>query len=526
MTELLSIDSAASAEGVRRQLAQAKAQRIALVLPNGWRGFDNVARMRLLLRQAQVQHCEVALVTWDEATCKAAAAIGIPVFGDSEAAQRSNWRMKPTLPFIDPRRPAIALPEPPPWRRADVLKRTARPSHHRARQERIHSEARYRQRLPAWMNWLGYGVAALFIFVLLGAFVRYILPAATVTLTPGRERLAVTFPLVADPSRQEADLEAGLLPARLVETAVEAQGGIETTGNQEKATLKASGQVIFSNLTGEEINIPAGAIVSTGTGQLVQFRTIDNANVAAGVGQRTTVSIEALEPGIEGNVRANSINNIDGPLRFRLRVNNPAAIGGGGAELKRVVTAQDQANLREQMIANVQDGLEYEALQKELRPGEWLARESINRRIVTEDFDHYQDEVADQLNLTLRLGVSGAAVDEGQLRNLLIARVQASLPERAKLIVDTLTVQRVPGVEALGSGVRFTVTVNADYLAPIDPTAVRNEVVGLSEDQAAARLRASYNLAGEPQFYRDPAFFGVLPALPSRIQVRVDYGNE
>lgn len=527
MTELLSIDPSASAEAVRRNLAKIRAPRIAIELPDGYTELDNIARLRLLQRQAQVQRSHVALITLDEATNKAAHQLGIPVFESRDSALRRNWKMEPEAPFIDPRQPAIGLPEPPPWRREDIIQRTARPTLHRARQERIQIEQRYAKPLPFWLGWIGYAAIASLLIMLLGGFVRYILPAATVTVVPGRDTISITLPLTANPNLGEPDLAQNALPARLVETTIEGTGVISTTGTQEQATLNAKGQVVFSNLGSEPVFVAEGTVVSTGTGQLVKFRTTTPIQVEGGVGTRATANVEALEPGIDSNVRASSITNIDGALRFRLRVTNPNALGGGGTEFKRTVTEQDMDVLTQQMRQQLESGPDYQALKEKLEPGEWLAEESINTRILSQGFDHYKDEPAENLSLTLRLGISGSAVNEATLRNLLISRVQSALPERSKLIVNTMTVQRVPGAEALSdSSVQFTVIINADYLVPIDPNEVSQAIAGKSEEEAAQILQSRWKLAAQPEFYRDPTIFGVLPALSSRIQVRVDYGSE
>ena len=224
---------------------------------------------------------------------------------------------------------------------------------------------------------------------------------------------------------------------------------------------------------------------------------------------------------------ASSITNIDGALRFRLRVTNPNGTAGGGTEFKRTVTEQDMDLLTQQLRTQLEGGADYEALKQKLEPGEWLAEESITTRILSQGFDQYKDEPAENLNMTLRLGASGSAVDEATLRDLLISQVQTALPERSQLIVNSMTVQRVPGAEGqIDSSVRFTVTVNAEYLVPIDPSQVSAMIAGKSEEEAIQLLQTNWKLAATPEFYRDPTFFGVLPALPSRIQVRVDYGNE
>ena len=72
MADTVHISSDASFEVVRRQVGQNRSERLILVLPVGWTEIDNLARMRLLQRQAQIQGSEIALVTHHEATRHAA----------------------------------------------------------------------------------------------------------------------------------------------------------------------------------------------------------------------------------------------------------------------------------------------------------------------------------------------------------------------------------------------------------------------------------------------------------------------
>ncbi len=68
-------------------------------------------------------------------------------------------------------------------------------------------------------------------------------------------------------------------------------------------------------------------------------------------------------------------------------------------------------------------------------------------------------------------------------------------------------------------------TVSADYTTPIDPDEVRSAVAGLAPEAAVQTIQDRWLVEGTPAVYLDPEWKGALPNLPSRIQVRVDYGT-
>lgn len=525
MTEIYQISPEAGLESLRRGLGQWRGKRVALLLPEGWLELNNVARLRLLQRQAIVQQVELALVTTERATRKAAKQVGIPVFRDVDAAAGGRWHMSPHLPAVDLQDPARSLPEPPPWRRPDALQRIALPSLYQARQERIRKEMNYRRPGPVWLRWAGNLLLGALIVVAVGAFSYYVLPAATVTLTPGRLPLTTELNMQAVVGLEVSDPQARQLPARSLQADLVETGSVPTTGSQQKATDRAVGEVVFSNLGSASVTIPIGTSVSTSAGTPVEFRTTRDALLESGVGTRVTVPIEAIEPGTIGNVRANTINTVNGSLRFRVRAGNTGATFGGGSALTPVVTEAD----RDQLAALLLDQAEQKAiaaLQAELEPGEWLPPESVQTLVIAQSFDQYNDEEALDLTGTLRVLAQGLAVNEAEAGDIILSAVEQQVPANARLVADSVAVSRLPGAEFLSGSVSFTMTVAADYTTPIDTGEVRDAVTGLHPDEAAQLLKDRWLLASEPDIYLDPAWKGSLPNIGSRIQVRVDYGQE
>jgi hypothetical protein len=231
-----------------------------------------------------------------------------------------------------------------------------------------------------------------------------------------------------------------------------------------------------------------------------------------------------VEAGTTGNVRANTINTVNGPLRFRVRVNNSSGTFGGGSALVPVVTQAD----RDQLVAVLQqqaEGDAYGALIGQLEPGEWLPPESVQTFVVATSYDQYNDEEALELKGTVRMLAQGLAVAEVDANDIILTAIEGEVPNNARLIADSVRVQRQPGSEAGASSVVFTMTVSADYTTPIDANAVREVVAGLPLDEAIRVLTERWLLTGAPEIYLDPAWQSTLPLIGSRIQVRVEYGQ-
>ena len=529
MTEILHIEPDATAEAVRRRLARIDGAQVAVVLPNGWGELNSIPRLRLIQRQAVARNQQIALVTHDLSTRQAAQQLGIPVYGNEAGLANRTWQMTPALPTIDPRRPAAGLPEAPAWRtvngEAKGKARAAiagRPSLHRSRQQRIRAAEAWRRPAPLWLRLIGYTLVGGFLLAVLATFAIYVLPAATVTVVPGQRQVEAPVTLTASPSVEAVDVQGRLLPGRLMESYIELTGTIATSGSEQAAQGKAVGQVVFTNQTNRTVRIPAGTIVSTSTGSRADFSTTSDTEVPGPQGTQATADIEALEEGVQGNARANTIATVSGALRTQVGVTNPGATGGGQSALVRVVKQIDKETLLEQVNAQAKNEA-FARLKPELRADEWLAESSIQTFIVAQFFDHFNDEPADQLGLTLRVLVQGVAVDQTTARKIAMAALQEAVPERGKLVADSIQFLVDPSTTVSDRTVRFTIVGRGNYVIPIDNRELRSAVAGLSIDEATALLQKEWLLQQPPEFYIDPDWFGTLPTFGSRIQVRVEF---
>ena len=497
---------------------------VALVLPGGCSQLESLPRLRLLQRQSQFLGQKLALVTSDLTIRKNAKRLGIPVFGSEAAVRLRRWGRGGSPPVIESNRPGAWLPEPPQWRKHNGSidpKLAARPRLDRVRSRRVRATRRYQSSTPLWLQVVGYLFVGIFLASFLGGFLYFVLPAATVTLVPGQRALETSLLLTADPQVEVTDLEQGLLAARLIETTVEATGTVSTTGSGWSETDLAKGSVVFTNQTNGTVRIPAGTIVSSSTGEDVDFRILEDLEIAGPLGTQAEVEIEATEPGILGNVPSNRITTVAGGLRTRVRVTNPEATAGGANARVRLVTQGDRDRLLDKVYTSIRE-VAHERLSTELGPDEWMPEDTILTYITAQFFDQFNDEPADELNLTLRVLIQGSVINRTESEEAAMVALRSEVPERGQLVAESIRFTVEPNTVVTGRTLRYSMTASGNYVIPIDVRAVSSAVTGLSTDEAASRLQEDWLLAREPEFYQDPAWFGTLPQIASRIQVRVE----
>ena len=124
--------------------------------------------------------------------------------------------------------------------------------------------------------------------------------------------------------------------------------------------------------------------------------------MSAGVGQQVRVLVEAVDPGIQGNVPALTINEIEGPLNITLRVSNPSPASGGTVEVVPVVTQADKDRVLGQLQVELQQQA-YAQLAESLQQGELVPAETVRTFTLAETYDRFNGEPADVLGLQLQL---------------------------------------------------------------------------------------------------------------------------
>ncbi len=360
----------------------------------------------------------------------------------------------------------------------------------------------------------------------IAALVVVLVPEAVVRVPAPHRLLEAQVTITANPGLLAVEAEAGQIPARALRVEVQATGYTPVTGQREAPSAAANGRVVFTNLTGAALTIPAGTRVRTTSGSSARFATVRAATLPARIGATADAEVLAVDLGPVGNVGAGQINAIDGPLGLQLAVTNPAATLGGALAPRPAVVAADQASIRAQLEAQLVAEAET-ALQTQLQPGEFLPPETITTlRVVSESYDHAVGEPADALGLTLRLAVEGLAIFEDDARAAGAAALAREVPAGYRQVPDALGFSRSRDTAVREGQAEFILRVTGEAKAVIETAEVRTIVAGLPPAEAAAALQKRYGLTAEPEITVTPRLlFDLWPRLPwvtQRIVVAVD----
>ena len=191
---------------------------------------------------------------------RAARQLGIPVFRNTRTIPKCKLANAPT-----PHRPsthkrlAAACPNPHLWQRADIVAHTTQPRLRQARQRRIQIEELKRRPLPFWLQ-----IDRLSLYG--SGSCRSTLVFCAVRAAGSHDHAwcldASPFPLPSSLppilAWMPPDVDANLLPGRLVEMTMDETGTIATSGSQQKPTDNATGSVVFNNLGNSPVEIPVG----------------------------------------------------------------------------------------------------------------------------------------------------------------------------------------------------------------------------------------------------------------------------
>lgn len=487
-------------------ISESNGDPILVILP--WeveRGWSDPLDFQVQRRVAENQRLNMAWVVEDPARRPLARQAGIPVFS-SEQAARAHLAREAAFPAVK----AETSPERPrqPW-----WAPAPRPS-----------KSAVRERPAAWLLAVE-GIVLLIVLTVVAVALFLTVPSAQIRLVPATINYQRIVPVSVDPNLEAVDLQQGLIPATRVGDEFEARAEVVTSGRGYAFSGRATGRVLFTNMLGQDYQVPAGTVVRTSSGSYpVRYETTESVTVPAfGQGE---APVEALVEGPRGNVDAYQINMVEGVAGFAVRVTNPNPITGAESQTVRTVSEVDRERAwdlaAQRVMAQAYNGLQEIAAQE---PGRFLPRQSLVIQAAPRAaYSHLVGEQTDILGLTLRLLITGQAVDSRDVQAVAYHALVSQLPEGYTLR-DARFAYGEAAEEDIGPG-QFTFFVDAygTAAAKIDQAEVLELVRGTRVEEAEAALQEMLPLATPAEVAVTPEWFPYVPFLPIRIQVEIVSG--
>ena len=488
----------------------AKDQQVLFVLSTDKGVHDGIDLVRLR-RHADRLRIEIGLVVTDREFVRQARALGIPTFATVEKARRNRrgwWRGRRRQESVGV--PTIGGVQLSDWRE-DVTETNGR-----YQWESLVKPASRTQWLWRYLLILLFFVAAALLYV---GFI-YAVPSATITLKPVLAAVQATQPITADPTLTAVDLTNKTIPARLLTVTQSWEAEIEATGEVEQPTTPAQGRVLFTNLTEEEIIVPAGTPISTEDQRHI-FETIGDVYVAGAEGSTAEVAVASTVPGPQANVAADTVVRLlDGELVDQLEVRNPEPMAGGAVRTVTAVAQRDLDRLQSQVLQFLQ-AVALADMDAQLTEREFLPRESLQLvEILAEDYSHEVGEQTNRVSLRMEAVLRATAVNTVESAPLVYEALADQVPANHTLVPDSFTFERGEILAIDNEGrVTFVMIAEGQAAADLMLDDTLEAISGQSTAVAISYLYEQLPLRAVPDVKVSPLWHNHIPYLSTRIQI-------
>jgi hypothetical protein len=491
-TQIITLESHDDLISVRDKFSWAKTPRILLVWPKYEKITLRLLDLKVLHRHADSLGAQLGLVTRRANVRRDAESLGIPVFKSTADAQKKLW------------------PESGP--RSRRIPKTPRRDLRRVRDSIYEKEAPWRTSLLGRVFTFTVGVIA--VLTVAAIFV----PRAALTLYPKAQTQSVVIPVAASQSVDSVSV-TGAVPARTISVTVNVEQSLAITSEISVPKSKSQGIARFTNLGKVDLDIPAGTIISTVSS--IKFITLKDTRLPAGLKKFMDAPIEALDLGPQGNVQAEKILLVEGPLALLVSVINPDALTGGANAREIGATENDRAKLRNAVMENLRRDAETQ-MRAQIAPADVLLLDTFQvTKTVNENFDPPADQSAKTLTLKMQVEYSARYVSDDDMKTLSLSALNSSVVDgfesKAQPAYKLIT---EPSTDSAGI-THFELEVTRTLLRQVNTLQVFSIVRGHQLRSVKNELVSNLSLRADPTIVMTPSWWPWLPLIPFNISVEV-----
>lgn len=491
-TQIIQLESHDDFISTRDKIAWNKSARLILVWPVGEKLLGRKIDLLLIKRQAQRQGSQLALVSRGSEVYAWALELAIPIFSSIEEAQQK------------------------PWRRARQKNRTLEPS----KGKQFFLDQGISRTIPQNKN---FGRRLFFLLGILAVVVLalFFLPGARIKISLTQKEQTLDLSLQANPAIMIPDL-AGDIPAYNFMLEVEGNKEIPSGGSIFSPDAFAAGQVVFTNVTDQMAEIPAGTVVLTLGDPPVRFQTVDPLIVAPGVNHQASIQVISLLPGLSGNVDAGAIQAVEGNSGLKVTVTNPDHLSGGSEIESSTPTQADYEELKSALLEEIlQKALtEFQGM---VGTAEKLIPASIKvDKILEEDLQPEIGQPSDVLSLRLKVRLTCWYVKNTDVETAARLAMDATIPAGFESLPGTFSFESAR--EPFWQDEKATWEIHGSRrLRPVIQTdGILTQLAGLTIHEAGKLLNAALPLSSEAEIQIFPSWWDRLPFITPSIQLEVE----
>ncbi len=326
-TTILHIEAYDDIHTIRDRIKWCRSQRILMIFPKRNRDLANRLDLQLMDRVAREQGAQLGIVTKDRSVWNNAKSLGINVFRTISAAEREYWideGMK-SMPGVIRGKDAILAEK---------------------KQLPVAPDLKVGSRIP-WK----YVLVTILLF--LAMLLLVVFPSATVVLFPESVNQTVNLEIRASTLTERSSIN-GLIPATKETFTLSASKTGKSSGSVMVGKDKARGEVRVVNLTGDDIELPAGTIFFSSGSSAQRFITDKDYSIAVDE-DGLIIPVEAVLAGVEGNVASGEISLVEGVRGSLLKISNEQDFNGGSSTTLPAPTAYDYNHLRVLLLQELED---------------------------------------------------------------------------------------------------------------------------------------------------------------------------
>jgi len=492
-TAIVHVETFDDVTSISDKILWCRSNRILLVLPRQKRPFPGRVDLNLITRCAKENGAMLAVVSRSDITREYAQSLGIPVFRSIPEADRGDWSETVTghqhAESLRGKEAILAMRETLP------ASGGKKPLDHRIR-----------------LVLFSLSILALF------ALAIYVIPSARVIIYSKPELQELTLEVRATTDVTQINI-TGLIPAYEGAVTVSGQKTAMSSGSVAVGLEKATGEVLFKNLTTSDLVLPAGTIVSTGGEAVTRFETVNKVTLSPG-SEEVVVRVEAVLPGTEGNIQPGQIMIVEGTLGAKTEASNSEAFSGGSSQNIAAPTALDFTLLRYQLLDELEKQAEAAA---EFNNGD--GKEAINgslvlSEVVTEEQLNSIENPSDTLTLDMTVKYSFLYYDPAQVEDLVNQVMNLSIPEGFHKADRKIAIANQGGVRMEESGgATWTVITSRGITKQLEVESLLSRIRGKTKAEAVAILNDEILHARSAEIITFVKWWPWLPFLSSRINM-------